>query len=327
MTDQELGNLDLHAYLVTKASESDELYIAKKELLHDDVRKFLKSSIRRELNDIKHADETENKIFHVTDYNHEITKNDYIAKLTIDFDATLKSKINKLVQSLIQNGSDFMDLETKFQVIEVAMNSESAYFIYYRGVKKTAINKKSTKRIQTIRHGQQLVLQNDNVVEFGGKIEMFILGENIYVINPKTLEHTFDYTDHISQKRDANLNTITQMSFFDGESKVDEFVKSANKFILSRGIAQIKNITLEVLEEQFENRCEELKRIKADIPEGDEEKKAYKERYQALWPLYDHLDLVNYKVRFDINKSVTPLLHFFSDKIVESFLTKQFRDN
>lgn len=327
MTDDKLKNIDLSAFLVTKAFESDNIYQAKRENLHTTVQKWLKKSIRDELKNIKSEDGDNVEKFYIHQYSCELTKTDYIAIFDLNEDLELKKKKGKLLEALNRDTNEIIDDDVKFQVIKVGINNENVYFVYYRGIKKLSTPKKNTKRKPVIRHGNELVFQENDVVEFGGSIELFIHEDNIYILSPKTLEYTFDYKDHISKKRDENLKAITSMGFFDENSNTDEFIEKSDRYMLSRKLAGIKKETLKVLENNFEERCEELKEIKENIPKTESEKKRYQERYKALWPLYDHIDVISKKVRFNLDKPIEPLLHLFSDKIVESFLTKNFRDD
>lgn len=324
MTDEELGTLDLQVYLVSKANQSDALFFSKKELLNPDLRIWLKKRIKKELNNIK-IDSAEGKKFYTAEYNHELTKADYIAKFVIEDDEDLKGKIGKLLQSLNENNDTFLDKDANFQVVKISEETEHTYFIFYRGVKISAMERRSVSKLPTVRDRGQLVIQDKNVIEFGGKIELFIHEDILYILNPRTLEYTFNYDDHIKRQRDINLDTITSMSFFDDESNTRRFKEISSQYILSRGLASIKRDTLEALEESFGERCEELKVIKNEIPENEQDREAYLEKYSSLWPLYEHIDVDNQKVRFNPDHEVTPLLHLFSDKIVESFLTKKFK--
>lgn len=324
MTDEEIKTLDLQVHLVSKANQSDALYFSKNEILNTDLRMWLKKRIKKELNNIK-IDSAEGKKFYTAEYNHELTKADYIAKLVIENDDDLKDRLEKLFQSLNHSNSTFLDKDAKFQIVKISKDADYAYFIFYRGVKISAMERRNVSKLPTVRDREQLVIQDKNVIEFGGKIELFIHEDIMYILNPRTLEYTFNYDDHIKRQRDYNLESITNMSFFDDASNTTKFKETSNQYILSRGLASIKTETLEALEESFEERCEELKMIKSDIPDNEPDREAYLERYSSLWPLYEHIDVENQKVRFNPDHEVTPLLHFFSDKIVESFLTKKFK--
>src|SRR5699024_8287560 len=132
---------------------------------------------------IKFENENGEKTFHIQDYDYELTKKDFIAKLSLENEKDLKQKKEKLVQSLTSSAY-LEDSEVKFQVIKLSYNSKSAYLIYYRGIKVSAMNKKSVRRIPTIRHREQLVIQEQDVVEFGGKIELMIIDDLFYIVSP-----------------------------------------------------------------------------------------------------------------------------------------------
>ncbi|KGX88031.1 Kiwa anti-phage protein KwaB-like domain-containing protein [Pontibacillus litoralis] len=322
---EELEKVDLSVFLVSKVSETDALYNVKREQLDLNLMQWVKKNIKKELNNLKYKDENGKQKFFVSEYNDELTKKDYIAKLDLNSDEALKNKKNKLVQSL-NRCSTVEDNNVKFQVIKLTLHSESAYFIYYRGVKLSAMNKKSVKKMPTVRHRKHLTIQEDDVIEFGGKIELIILGDLLFVASPRTLEFTFDFDDNISRRKEENLQAITNMNFFDEESNISVFVEKSSHYMVSRRLAGIKEPTLKALESSFKERCEELKKIKEDMPSDKKEKESYVKKYEVLWPLFDHIDVIENKVRIDSEKSIEPLLYFFSDKIVESFLTKELRE-
>lgn len=326
MSDKQLESLDLDVYLVSIGKESDELYFAKKEKLDPKLREWIKKRIKKELAKLK-IEGDDQKRFYVSDYSHELTKPDYIAQLKFEDDYQLNVKIQKLYKSLSNNNSEFLDKDAKFQLIRIKQDSDEVCFIYYRGVKTSAVEKKDANKMPTIRNREELVMQNKDVIEFGGKIELFIHKNRMYITNPRTLEYAFMYNDHIKNQRDQNIAKIINMNFFDSDSKTEQFVERSSQYILSRGLASIKNETLEALEDSFEKRCLELKEIKENIPNETNEREKYLDRYKSLWPLFNHIDIYNKKVRFDPEKKVTPLLHFFSDKIVESFLTKKIKSS
>ncbi|GEM01925.1 protein of unknown function [Halolactibacillus halophilus] len=326
---ENLEELDIDIYLISKAKTLDKKFISQPTSLDRKLRDWIKQNIQLELKKLKKEDEDGQKKFHVESYSHEIIKRDYIAKLDCKTDKQLLDKKTKLISSLNSKspGIDNNANKVKFQVIKANIKNNSVYLIYYRGIKEHSLRKKHSGRIPSLRNGDQLVIHDKDILEFGGKIELIIINDELLVVSPRTLEYTFDYTDHISEKRDENLNRITQMGFFDECSNVGKFTEKSSQYILSRSLASIKKDTLEVLEEKFEERCEDLKEIKKHVPKDKNSKSEYLDKYKAIWPLYDYLDLDNYKVRFNEEQSVTPLLHFFSDKIVESFLTKKFRSN
>src|SRR5690625_3560266 len=88
MSEDELKQeVDLEVYLISKAEDTDYLYLAKKEFFDPDNPKLLnwvKGNIKEELNRLKIKDEYDNEVFYIDDYNFELTKKDYIAKLRLD---------------------------------------------------------------------------------------------------------------------------------------------------------------------------------------------------------------------------------------------------
>ncbi|WP_018922458.1 Kiwa anti-phage protein KwaB-like domain-containing protein [Salsuginibacillus kocurii] len=324
MSDETINSLDIDVYLVEKAQETDDLYNAKEEQLIDDLRDWLKKNIRYQLNKIKTTDSNGIKYFPVQDYNYRLTKNDYIAKLFLKDGHDLRGPKNKLLNALNQNNNFFQDTESKFQVVRASIGNSKVNFVYYRSVKRPATERKNVNKRPTIKHRGHLTTHDHEIIELGGSIEMFIIENTIYVNNPRTLEFTFDYDDHIKKMRDKNLTSITNMSFFDSFSNTEAFVEKSSQYILSRGLAAIEEETLNHLERNFADRCEELKQIKEGMPnDAGKEQEDYIERYSSIWPLFKHIDFESRKIRFNTDEAVNPLLQFFSDRIYETFLSKQ----
>jgi len=48
-------------------------------------------------------------------------------------------------------------------------------------------------------------------------------------------------------------------------------------------------------------------------------------KHSSIWGLFDHIDLENRKVIYHEGASPKPLIHFFADKIVKSFLTEDYK--
>ena len=87
------------------------------------------------------------------------------------------------------------------------------------------------------------------------------------------------------------------MEFFNGVgSNPEEFAVACKKYIHSRSLAQIQQDTLEVLQQNFEDRCNELSRIQNAVPEDDAEQEEYKKKFGSLWDLFDFIDVENYKL-------------------------------
>ena len=325
LNDEEINKIELAVYLVSKAVTTDGLYNAKREYLDPSLMEWVKKNIKKELNKLKFEGENKDKKFYITPYDNELTKTDFIAELNLFNDKELEFKKDKLLESLLQD-TYLEDSEVKFQIIRIEYNKKNAYFIYYRGVKQAAIAKKRVGRIPSIRHREQLIIQENDVVEFGGKIELIIVDNCFYVVSPRTLEYSFDYTDHISARKEENLKAITAMNFFNDDPNVDVFIEKSSQYMISRRLASIEPETLEILERSFVDRCNELKKIKEKIPEDPAKRETYIAKYEVLWPLYDHIDILDKKIKINPEKSIEPLIYFFADKIVESFLTKELKE-
>lgn len=116
------------------------------------------------------------------------------------------------------------------------------------------------------------------------------------------------------------------MSFFQSSDvNVEEFEKICKKFVYSRSLAQIQPETLEIFQEKFEERCNDLLILKQNIPDDPLEKQKYKDELGTIWDLFDFIDLEAKKIKFEKGESPKPLIHFFADKIVKSFLTEDFK--
>ncbi|WP_135503601.1 Kiwa anti-phage protein KwaB-like domain-containing protein [Planococcus koreensis] len=199
MTDEKIGELDLQVNLVSKAPTTDVLFFSKKELLDEKLRLWLKKNIIASLKKLQVSEGLDKK-FYISNYSHELTKPDYIAKLEVESDEDLKDKSNKLLTSLTHNSPDFLDKKASFQVIKLSDDQNSLHIIYYRGVKVSSIQKKHAKKMPAVRDRDQLIIQDSDVIEFGGSIELFLQNSSMYILNPRTLEYTFNYDDHIKNK-------------------------------------------------------------------------------------------------------------------------------
>lgn len=164
-------------------------------------------------------------------------------------------------------------------------------------------------------------------IELGGALDFFACGQFIFINNLRYFEYTFDYTDHITEKREKNLEFITNLEFFQGpDSNKSEFIEQSSKYIYSRSLAQISDQTLSALKNNFENRCMELQKIKRAYDKSNpEEQVIIKRKYKEIWPLFDFIDLESRTIKYDSDKRPITLIHFFADKIVRSFLTQEFK--
>lgn len=325
LTDEALNEVDLSFHLVRLQKEADSFYQSSGIQLAPDVIKWIKKSIIKTLQGLKELDDTRNEVFMVGDYNHEIKINDRIARFELSEDQGLLDKVRKLTTALRHPDPEYPEKQTNFQLVKITLGEQDAYFCYYRGVKKNSM-RTSNKKLFVIKNANQFIFTEDTMIDLGGNIDFFIVGNFIFIINVRQFEFVFDYRDHINEKRDQNLSEIISMSFFDGEdSNKDEFEESCKKYIHSRGLAQIKPKTLTAIQTNFEARCNELSQIKANLPEDQAEQEQYKKKYGSIWELFEYIDLVNRKIIFKEGASPRALLHFFADKIVKSFVSEDFK--
>ncbi len=324
MTEAELTNVDLSLHLVRLQKESDPSYQSTEIQLAPDVIRWVKKNIVKTLQGLKEIDDSGSDIFLVGDYNHEITVNDRIAKFAYADRREIREKAGRLIAALSHPDPEYPEKHTKFQIVKLTYNEQTAYFCYYRGIKKNSM--RSTKRLMVFKNANQFVFAEDTVLDLGGNIDFFLIGDHIFIVNVKAFENAFDYRDHIAELRDHNLSQLVAMPFFDGESSNKaSFESSCKNFIHSRGLAQIKPETLSAVQENFQARCAELSRIRANVPEDPTEQEKYKKRYGTIWELFEYIDLENRKIVYVEGASPTALIHFFADKIVKSFLTEDFK--
>ncbi|MFD5022304.1 Kiwa anti-phage protein KwaB-like domain-containing protein [Paenibacillus sp. NPDC058367] len=321
LTDDKFKKVNLSLSLVKKQKESDAYYQSSETALAPDVKKWLKEFIVESLDKLKVANEEGIRKFAVCDYNHEITKNESIAKYDVSL-SPLKDKKNKLVASIRNPDPMYVEKDSLFQMVKVAYDNEFAYFCFYKGIKK---NGARTKRWVS-KSSNQFEFINETIIELGGSISFIIIDNCIFIRNVTNFEYAFDYTDHITKLRDENLTNIISMPFFEGESANKElFETSCKKYLFSRGLAQIKPQTLAVLQNKFEARCDELAKIKRKAPTNPEKREEYIEKFGSVWKLLEYIDVEQYKIKFSEGVSPTPLIHFFADKIAKSFLTEDYR--
>ncbi len=324
MTEEELTNVDLSLHLVRLQKESDPSYQSTEIQLASEVIRWVKKSIAKTLQGLKEVDDGGGDVFLVGDYNHEITVNDRIAAFAYADHREIRDKAGKLIAALSNPAPEYPEKHTKFQIVKLTYEEQTAYFCYYRGVKKNSM--RSSKRLMVFKNANQFVFAEDTVLDLGGNIDFFIVEDHIFIINVKAFENAFEYRDHIAELRDQNLAQIVAMPFFDGESSNKElFEDSCKRYIHSRGLAQIKPETLSAVQENFHARCAELSRIKSNVPEDPSEKEKYKKKYGTIWELFEFIDLDNRKIVFAEGASPRALIHFFADKIVKSFLTEDFK--
>lgn len=98
VTNGQMQNIDLSFHLVRKQAEADQLYQTSEIALHPDVAIWVKDNIIKTLQDLKETNETNNDVFLVGDYNHEISPNDKIARFALNH--ALLDKKDKLITTL-----------------------------------------------------------------------------------------------------------------------------------------------------------------------------------------------------------------------------------
>lgn len=315
----QIQNIDVAFYLVRKQVEADQLYQTSEIALAPNVKEWVRSNIVKTLQGLKEEDEANATVFLIGDYNHEISPNDKIARFALN--QVLLDKKGRLIAALRNTDPEYPEKKTNFQIVKLTYEECDAYFCYYRGARKASSKKKSV-----LRNANQYVFIDEAIIDIGGNIDFFIVNDFIFIINVRNFEFAFDYRDHINDLRDQNIAQIISMPFFDDDSSNrDMFEESCKRFIYSRSLAQIKPETFTAIEENFQDRCDELSQIKANVPGNRVERERYMAKYGTLWELFEYIDLDNRKIIFTEGASPKVLLHFFADKIVKSFLTEDFK--
>ncbi|MDO3409464.1 DUF4868 domain-containing protein [Saccharibacillus sp. CPCC 101409] len=317
----DLPPIDLAFFLVSKQKEADRYYRAKEFALSEAAGDWLKRQIVKETGQLQIREEDGSVRFEVGPYNLEAEKPYRLAQLTLSEKIGLPYVRKQAILGALANPDEGLkQSETEFQVVQLNSDGRNLYFFYYRKPKRST----SKKRILIGRSGE-LDFADDGLIELGGKIEFVLLDNELYIANLRHFEYVFDYRDHIVQARDRNLNTITGMSFFDiGQEDKERFKRDCAAFFHTRTVAQMGPRQLEALERNFKARCDDLRRIRKGMPRNAERAKEYRNKYAPLWELYEFLDLEQQKVIYPENSRPTTLLHFFADKIIQSFLTGDF---
>ncbi|WP_436375498.1 Kiwa anti-phage protein KwaB-like domain-containing protein [Cytobacillus sp. BC1816] len=321
MNIEEYSSLDVNIYMVCKDKQKSELYFSKKIEAEPELVDFIKENIVNYLKEIRIGEDFS---FPIQEYNKEFQLTDHIGVFNIkehgQSNKAVKN-IDLLKKSFIHDSLEKLS-KTKFQIISIALGKEKVDFCFYKGIKKNAKTKKlamfSSNEFKTIKQ---------EIIEFGGKFSFFMDAGNVYIIDPKYFEFAFDYTDHISEISKQNIEKITSMSFFPDEMTKEYFKKASSHQLLARGLANIKPGTIENVEKHFNDRVEELRQIKSkrDQIKDGKEKEAFIKGIGELDKLIKFIDFNNKTVIFDDEEDPKPLLHFFQDKIVTSFLTKEIR--
>lgn len=313
--------LALKVFYMRNFSETDEMYKSYEIALSEELINWIKDSIKKELENLKVKLDDGSLSFVFHNYNDEIDKRDSISILDVNEKGDpIKTALNEMIQSTVKNKGVMK--ESKFSLTKIEIEDESCFFGYYRGLKNIGNKRKyCLGKVES----NDFYEVTQPLIELGGIPSFIIHGHHIYVINPRNFEYAFKYTDHITIKRDENLTRIINMDFFEDPVAKDCFYQKSRGYLRARSISQITDETFMVLEENFKERCEELKTIKQSIEDDPSILNEIKEKSKIILDLMDYLDLDNYKIIFDEESDPTPLLHLFQDKIMESFLTKQIR--
>ncbi|NGZ74084.1 Kiwa anti-phage protein KwaB-like domain-containing protein [Saccharibacillus alkalitolerans] len=317
----EMREIELAFYLMRKQKESDRYYRARPFSLSEELTDWLKRQLVREIRALQVEEEDGSRRFVVGEYNLEAQKRDRLAKLTLNEKSGLPYERKQALLGALANPDALLDArKTDFQVVQADYGGRRLHFFFYRKPKQAASRKK-----WAIGRSGELSFASDELIELGGRIEFLMLGSELYIANLISFENAFDYREHILEARDRNLKTIMEMPFFaiDAEDK-DRFVRDCSAFFHTRTLAQMGEKQLEALEENFKERCSELRMIRNRMPASAERAEEYRRTYAPLWELYDFLDLERETVKYPKGSRPTALLHFFADRIVQSFLTKEF---
>lgn len=319
-TEEKQSQIDLKLFVVRKEKEADHYYRSKVITLAEEVTSWLKDQLIRSFKSFQQPEGDESK-FAVSDYHLEVQKNEQLAKLVIqEQHSTLNTRKNGLLHALTETDQSIEERDTHFQIIRLDIEQYKIYCCFYR---KPKVGTK--KRRLAIKDSNVFHFVSDDLLELGGKIDFFILTNEIYISNLLSFENMFDYRDHINEARDYNLHQIVNLPFFAAEeSNKDIFEQHCKQHVYSRSLAQLSADNIAALEDNFEERCDELKLIRKRLPRNAQKAEEYRKKYAAIWELYSFLDLEHYQIKYEPDQKPTTLIHFFADKIKQSFLTKNF---
>ncbi|GAA0491216.1 hypothetical protein GCM10008986_16620 [Salinibacillus aidingensis] len=320
LKEEDYERVAVSAYFVCKDNKKNDYYFSKSVELDDSITNFLKEHIIKKISEFMDAENN----FAVQNYNQEFKLTGYIGR----FNTKSYSHSNKAVtnfellrKALIDDELEKIQI-SNFQIITLTLEDEQVSFCFYRSVKKQA----KTKKI-AIWSSEEFKAVSKDLVEFGGNFSFFMDDKNIYIVDPRHFEWAFDYKDHITEKSRINMERLTSMSFFSDDTTKEAFRNASNHHLLVRGIASMDENIISEVEEHFNDRVDELKKIrdKRENIKDEDKLKRFKSEIGELDDLINYIDFDNKKVIFKENDNPTPLLHFFQDKIVESFLTKRIK--
>jgi hypothetical protein len=314
------NEIELSTHFVCKDKNKDNYYFSKSVEIDDSITNFLKEHIIKKLKDYIFEDNN----FAVQDYNHEFTISGYIGRFKIDSiqpNNIVVKNLDLLRKSISKDELENIN-KSNFQIITLTLNSEKVSFCFYKSIKRQGKSKK-----RAIFSSGEFKAINNELAEFGGNFSFFMDEKNIYILDPKQFEWAFDYKDHIARKSEVNMNKLTSMDFFPDEETKKAFKSAASHHLLVRGVASMEDNIINEVDKYFEARVEELKviRDKKQSISDEESLNKFKLEIGELDYLINYIDFDNKKIIFKEKDNPTPLLHFFQDKIVESFLTKKIK--
>ncbi|MFT4415309.1 Kiwa anti-phage protein KwaB-like domain-containing protein [Fredinandcohnia humi] len=321
LTAEEYDKIEIKTCFISKDKTKNEYYFSKAVELDSELEIFLIELIIDQLSGFQ---DKSSKSFPIQEYNKEFQLTDYIGKFNIEKSGEENKAVKQI--DLLKKAISTDELENlknaKFQIVTLTVDKEKVSFCFYKGVKRNA----KARRMALFSSNEFKAVKTE-MVEFGGKVSFFMDEKDVYIIDPKYFEYAFDYTDHIAEISNKNIEQITSMDFFPDDDTRKHFQKASGHQLLARSLANIKQETLNDVEKHFKERVNELRTIKhkRDKIKDAEKKNAFENDIGELNDLIRYIDFSNDKIIFNENDDPKPLLHFFQDKIVSSFLTKKIK--
>lgn len=311
---EDLNTVTTEIFYISVAKNLDCIYKSCDIVVEKEVKNWYLEHTIENLKELKKEDK-----FSCFNYNNEISIHDSIAVIdTKEQEGPLKTNLDLLKKAII-NDTGKINNNCRFHLLKASLDSEEVFFCYYKGIKRQHAKKKYLKVIE----GREFEAIDDKIVELGGKLDFIVFKEKIYIINPRNFEFAFQYSDHITAKRDKNLEKIAEIDIFKKDSDKELFKNRASHHLMARGIAQISDEDLKALKANFSDRCNDLREIKKTIKEEPEKEKELRSALGILIDLTNYIDLEEDKIIFNENDDPKPLLYMFEDKIMESYLTKK----
>lgn len=301
------NDITIEFYLFRKLNEKKGEYESLELTLKNDILDFLKNNLDNDFKEMIHNDK-----FHVSNYNDEFQINDTLASMDIKENKNLIQRFNNMKQSLAENKLEIT--RAKFQIIRLIdeTNDKACYIYYYQGTRKMASNKK----LRFLSTEDYSLIESD-LVKIGGSLD-FIIDENeiLYIRSPRQFEWAFDYTDHITQKRNENIDKIINTQIFTDEKAEKLFKEEGTKYIRSRSLASMDESLFEGFNEYFENIVDEMNRMKSN---GED--------MGILNELDNFIDSKNFKINIndDNKENINTVFLLFQNKIVKAFFTKEIK--